>query len=371
LKSSTGANLTADNWQYRYGWGAYTTLNPNGEELLPVYTKVKVSYKGASVEEQQNVASNPYFEFNTKLVTAELLSSTGANLTADKYQYRYGWGSYTDLDPNGEELLPVTTKVKVHYKHACVEEQQNVNSLSNFVFNTKLVTAELLSSTGANLTADKYQYRYGWGAYYPLDPNGEELLPVTTKVKVHYKHACVEEQQNVNSDASYEFNTVLVTADLKDTQNNTLTADSWSYRYGWGTYYTLNNAGEELLPLTVKVKATYNGEAKEKQQNVKTAPDYHFTWDGNALYKSGSEDFTSTLKEVKVYPNPSDGKFIIDNIDSFDNLAIYDLTGRLIYSKELADENTVNILLDNPVAGTYVIKLDGINSSINTPLIIK
>ncbi|MDZ7776359.1 MAG: hypothetical protein U5L09_12545 [Bacteroidales bacterium] len=94
-----------------------------GEELLPVNTKVKVTYKGASVEKQQNTGSNASFNFNTVKVTSELLASDNSDLTDDAdFDYRFGYGAYSTFDPvAGKELLPVNTKVKVTYKGASVE----------------------------------------------------------------------------------------------------------------------------------------------------------------------------------------------------------------------------------------------------------
>lgn len=370
LKDSQNGLLTADSWEYRYGWGSYAPMNNLGEELLPVNVKVRVGYKGTKVEKQQNVGSNSHYDFNTVNVTADLKSSTGGTLTADNWKYRYGWGAYSTLDNAGEELLPVNVKVKVYYNGACVEKQQNVGSNSHYDFNTVNVTANLEDSNGDPLTADNWKYRYGWGAYSALTNTGHELLPVNVKVKVYYKGACVEKQQNVGSNSNYNFNTVLVTADLEDGNGGSLTADAWDYRYGWGAYSSLNNAGEELLPVNVKVRATYNGTTKEKQQNVGSNSSYLFNWNGSSLYKSVN-DYDFIAEKISVYPNPSDGKFMIENVANYFRLSIYDMTGKVVYQSEINDVNNQNIILDNPVPGAYIIQLEGVGSKVTTPIMIK
>ena len=84
-------------FEYRYGFDPYTTLT-GPTELLPVSTKVKVTYGGTSVEKSQNVATTPHFLFNTGKVTSSTCT-----------KYRYGFGSYmTFTDPM--ELLAVSTK---------------------------------------------------------------------------------------------------------------------------------------------------------------------------------------------------------------------------------------------------------------------
>ncbi len=370
LRNSIGELLVADSWEYRYGWGGYTAFTNAGHELLPVNTKIRVGYKGATVEKEQNANTNSHYDFATKSVTAELNDSQNGALTATSWQYRYGWGSYNTLNNLGEELLPVAVKVTTCYKGAKVEKEQNVNTNSNYVFNTKKVTAELKDSDNNLLTASDWKYRYGWGSYSSLNNLGEELLPVAVKVKTYYKGACVEKEQNVNTNANYNFNTVLVTADLVDAGNQPLVATTWDYRYGWGSYYTLNNAGEQLLPVNVKVRATYNSMSKEKEQNVGTTPYYLFTCNGSSIFKSANEyDFTS--EKVNVYPNPSDGKFIIENVNNYFRLSVYDMTGRIVYQSDINDVNTQNIILDNPVAGAYMIQLEGIGTTVTTPIMIK
>jgi hypothetical protein len=57
---------SAASWEYRFGWGTHIAFDPAvGVELLPVNTKVRVSYLGASVEKQQNtkVQFAPRFQY--------------------------------------------------------------------------------------------------------------------------------------------------------------------------------------------------------------------------------------------------------------------------------------------------------------------
>ena len=370
LRNSGGNLLTASTWEYRYGWGGYTALTNTGHELLPVAVKVRVGYKGATVEKEQNVGTNSHFDFATKNVTANLFDSDNNLLSADTWQYRYGWGDYTSMNNSGEELLPVAVKVRVGYKGALVEKEQNVGINPAYTFNTKKVTANLFDSDNNLLTANAWKYRYGWGGYTTMNNSGEELLPVAVKVKTHFKGACVEKEQNVNTNSVYNFNTVLVKADLKDGNGGTLNADAWDYRYGWGSYSTLDNAGEELLPVNVKVRATYNSQTREKEQNVGTNSSYLFTWNGVSLYKS-TNDYDFTAEKVSVYPNPSDGKFMIENVANYFRLSVYDMTGRVVYQSDINEVNNQNIILDNPVPGVYMIQLEGVGSTITRQIMIK
>jgi YHS domain-containing protein len=374
LASDNTTDLTSGaTFQYRFGWGAYSSLDPvAGEELLPVNTKVQVTYKGASVEKEQNINSDATFDFATKKITAQLLASDNtADLTAGAtFQYRFGWGAYSSLDPvAGEELLPVNTKVNVTYKGASVEKEQNINSDATFDFATKKITAQLLASDNTtDLTAGAtFQYRFGWGAYSSLDPvAGEELLPVNTKVNVTYKGASVEKEQNINSDATFDFATKKVTASLTEGANDLTASATWDYRYGWGAYSTLIPTGEELLPVNTKVRVTYNSTTKEKEQNVNTDPAFSFTWDGTGL-KSGilEEIADEVIPEFsfKLYPVPANTRLIVEITFDTNAGAVYqviDMTGRTVKNgtwKLNRGFNTNEIAVDDLVDGQYIFRL--------------
>ena len=384
LQESDNDDITASaTWEYRYGWGSHTTFDPvAGIERLPVNTKVKVTYEGASVEKQQNVASNSHFDFNTVLVTADLQESDNDDITAGAtWEYRYGWGSHTAFDPvAGIERLPVNTKVKVTYEGASVEKQQNASSNSHFDFNTVLVTADLQESDNDDITTSAtWEYRYGWGSHTAFDPvAGIERLPVNTKVKVSYKGASVEKQQNVSSSSHFDFNTVSVTASLMDGATD-LTLDpgtNWEYRYGWGSYASLDPSGEELLPVNTKVKVTYMGDSDEKQQNVGSNSSFAFFWNGSSISRL---DVASTFKapELNVYPNPAYSKTMLDvtlHQDDKVYLAIFDMSGKMIQVLHegvlLEGTHKFKLNFTDQAEGTYICRMVGKNGVTNKMIIV-
>ena len=210
-------------------------------ELLPVNTKVRVTYAGADVEKEQSVGSNPDFVFATVPISAELLASDGITDLSPgaTFEYRYGWGSYTPLT-GPTELLPVNTKVKVNYAGTAVEKEQSVGSAPLFTFKTQPVSAQLLASDGTtDLSASAtFEYRYGWGGYTPLTGT-TELLPVNTKVKVTYAGTSIEKEQNVSTSPAFTFQTGSVTS-----------ATCTQYRYGWGSYMPFTDPLELLAAST-------------------------------------------------------------------------------------------------------------------------
>ncbi len=381
LQNSQNDGIAGGDFDYRKGWNAYNNLglDATGEGYWtfvngnPSNIEVKAKYKGANVTKIQNIQVNPIFIFNTVDVTADLRNSTGGLITDEtSWEYRHGWNAYAPLDNAGEELLPVSTEVKISYKGASTTLIQNVGSNSHYDFNTVKVTADLTDSEDNLITTGTtWEYRHGWNSYSPLDNTGEELLPVSTEVKIGYKTASVTLIQNAGSNSQYDFNTVKVTADLLDDNSTDISASAvWHYRHGWNSYSPLDYTGEELLPVSTEVKAVYNSQVKTKIQNASTTPGFNFTWGNGSLYKSVN-DFDFTAEKVNVYPNPSEGRFTIENVTNYFRLSVYDMTGKIVYQSDINEVNSQNITLDNPVAGAYMIQLEGVGSTITTPIMIK
>ena len=252
LLDSGGGGLAGGHFKYRFGWSDYTDIGTTGASGVILYaidglhtnTKFNVTYLGASLEKEQNIAADSFVVFQTVSVTAVLNDSGGNPISSGvSFQYRYGWGSYQPLT-GPTELLPVATKVKVSYKGASVEKEQNVGTNPSFVFQTVSVTAVLNDSGGNPISSGvSLQYRYGWGVHQPFN-SPIELLPVNIKVKVSYAGASVEKEQNVGTSPSFVFQTGSVVSD-----SGTCT----HYRYGYNPYRTFTS-GMELLPVATKFK---------------------------------------------------------------------------------------------------------------------
>ncbi|WP_053975672.1 T9SS type A sorting domain-containing protein [Mangrovimonas xylaniphaga] len=355
LETSLPLDITneADNWEYRFGYGPYTSFDPTtGEELLPGNTKVKVSHKGTSKEIQQNTGAISHFDFNTVKVTADLETSLSADITGQAtFQYRFGYDSYSILDPvNGEELLPGDTKVKVSHKGTSKEMQQNTGADASFDFNTVQVTASLVESNPDNdITADAtWQYRFGYGSYTSFNPiDGEELLSGNTKVQVSYKGTSKEMQQNTGADSSFDFQTVLAMANLCGG-----TSGTYVYRYGYGPYMPFNPSGEELLPVNTKVKATNDGStSQEKQQNIGSDSFFEFSFDCVAPTTAAPQvSAFDTQNTVKCYPNPT-SEYVTLETDHPGNIFIFNTTG---YQVHKGKGKTVNVI--NYPEGWYFVK---------------
>jgi hypothetical protein len=252
LNDSGGNQITNGvSFQYRYGWNDKQDFS-GSKELLPVNTKMTVYYMGTEIEKEQNVGTSPDFVFQTVPVTARLNDSGGAQITNGvSFKYRYGWNDKQDFS-GPKELLPVNTKITVYYMGTQIEKEQNVGTNSDFVFSTVSVSAQLLDSGSGDLTSSAtFEFRYGWESYQSFS-GPMELLPVSTKMRVHYANGTTGDlTQNVGSNANFSWQTGKVTSG---------SGTATHYRYGWGTFHPFTN-GMELLPLSTKF--TFNDGTSE------------------------------------------------------------------------------------------------------------
>jgi len=178
------------------------------------------------------------------------------------------------------ELLPGT--YKFHFR-SCDRADLTIDSSA---MTKSFVCAQLLDSGSGGLAGGDFEYRFGWGSHMSMgttDASGTILygidgLQTNTKFRVSYAGGTTgDKQQNIASDSFVVFQTVPVTANLLDSVGTTDLSSSatFQYRYGWGTHQPLTGP-IELLPVAIKVQVSYAGTSLEKEQNVKTSPNFVF-----------------------------------------------------------------------------------------------
>ena len=115
------------------------------------------------------------------------------------------------------------------------------------------------------------------------------------------------------------------------------------YTYGNSSRYTSYNFNDELSSVYYRLKQVDN--------------------DGSYSYsKTVFIDNNQTPSRIKIYPNPSKGKFVIENVfeeNEMINIQVYDVFGKLI-SKETVSSNqsTIELNLANIESGWYFISLE-------------
>ncbi len=210
LLSSTNAGLAGGSASaYVNGWKTLGTTAGNGAVValfdgLLGNTAVSMGYAGGSIQKSQNLLANSFVDFQTAKVTMNLLASQGNPLKGKAEYYGSTWTTFGSGETSTTmELLPTTYSFRVTYAGATVVAGQNVASSANVVFNTVLVTMNLLASQGNPLKGKAEYYDLTLKAWTTFG-SGEtsttmELLPTTYSFRVTYAGATVVAGQNVAS----------------------------------------------------------------------------------------------------------------------------------------------------------------------------
>lgn len=88
-------------------------------------------------------------------------------------------------------------------------------------------------------------------------------------------------------------------------------------------------------------------------------------------------DTTTAIRNVKsthswsLYPNPTNNIVNIKGVDTFDAVFIYDVYGKLIFTKDLFKESNISVNLDNYAKGVYFVQLKNGLYSESDILIVK
>ena len=78
-----------------------------------------------------------------------------------------------------------------------------------------------------------------------------------------------------------------------------------------------------------------------------------------------------TKSDINLYPNPANNVISISNLDNFDFLQIKDLLGKVVYKKNISKVNNTTIDVQDLSTGTYLLNLDGLQSSISRKIVIE
>lgn len=115
----------------------------------------------------------------------------------------------------------------------------------------------------------------------------------------------------------------------------------------------------------------------------------NFGWWGNTctgnsdgtlcgIFKSATVDYNASAanenineENILLYPNPVTNNLCIDNICQITNIKIVNISGQLLYTAALKEENTMTIECSNFVTGTYIMYLTDKTGNVNKRLFIK
>ena len=180
LKDSKGYGISgATAKYYNGGWYNATEVTDQDGNMLIVIDGlagnviVQAWDKGANNSSAaQELKTNAFYQFQTKLVTFELLDSKGIAFPSDQYAgqfYAQSWKNFgIDNDKNKQvELLPGKYSFGVNHNGAWMQKEQDITQFPTVQFQTGLV---IVHFAGGNVQ----YYKGGWKNY----TGPVELLPV-------------------------------------------------------------------------------------------------------------------------------------------------------------------------------------------------
>jgi hypothetical protein len=282
LQNSQGTLIDQGTVQYYSGaWRQFgTTVNGTAnKELLPNNYSFRMTYAYASKDKQQDVGTNPTVVFQTINAVVQLQNSQGALIDQGTAQYYSGAWREFGTTSNGvanKELLPNNYSFRMTYAYASKDKQQDIGANPTVVFQTVNAAVQLKNSQGTLIDQGTVQYYSGAWRTFGTTTNGtanKELLPNNYSFRMMYEYVSLDKSQDLSTNNTVDFSTVLCTIRVKNTQNQPV--DSATASYYSGAWRQIGNTinGEitkELLPVNLTFRIKYGTQQQDKQQNLST-----------------------------------------------------------------------------------------------------
>ncbi len=98
------------------------------------------------------------------------------------------------------------------------------------------------------------------------------------------------------------------------------------------------------------------------------ADDPHlFSYSGGSI---GLDEVTEN-EFLRIYPNPNSGQFRVKTNLSSGTINILNLTGQIVYSDTLKNQDTTMIDVSGFVPGIYILRIKSVNSIVTKKLLIE
>src|SRR5208283_435864 len=284
LKNSQGNLMDTGTVQYYSGaWRTFGTTSGGvtTKELLPNSYSFSMTYAYASNNKQQDIGANSTVVFQTVNAAVQLKNSQGSLIDQGTVQYYSGaWRTFgtTSGGVTTKELLPNSYSFSMMYAFASNNKQQDLNSNTTVVFQTVNTTVQLKNSQGNLMDTGTVQYYSGAWRAFGTTTNGAvslELLPNSYQFSMTYAYVSNNKTQDVGSNNTVIFSTVLATVNVINTQNNPVNNAAVTYYSGaWRQLgNTVNgNATKELLPANLQFRAQSGSVSQNKTQDLSTNP---------------------------------------------------------------------------------------------------
>ncbi|TYP79306.1 DUF4962 domain-containing protein [Paenibacillus methanolicus] len=275
---------------YAAGWKSFGTTDASGAANKPLtdgsYT-FAITYEGKTIQRTVNTGSQPVVAFQTVQVKVQLKDSSGSPLDGGEVSfYSDNWRTFGPVS-GGEvvkELLPAAYSFAMKYEGKNVQKEQDVSADAVVAFQTVKVNVQLKDSSGNPLDGGEASFYSDTWRTFGVTSGGEaakELLPGTYTYAMTYAGTISQKSQDTLVNPVVVFQTVSVTAQLRDAQG--LPVDGGEAAYyaanGWQTLGVTNGgiARKELLAGSNTFSMTFAGNVRQKTQNTANSPLIEFT----------------------------------------------------------------------------------------------
>ncbi len=289
LKNSTGTKLTGGTLQYYdaspNGAGWKDAVNNNDGTFSINTTKTSLSLRmtyGYGSQQKNNIPINSdTVIFQTVNAQVQLRNSNETLLDTGIVQYYAGAWRTFGTTSNGiatKELLASNYSFRMTYGYASIDTVQDISANPTVVFKTTNAQVQLKNSQGNLIDQGTVQYYAGAWRTFGATTNGiatKELLPTNYSFRMTYAYASSDKVQNIGSNNTVLFSTVLATVSVKNLQNNPVNNAIVTYYSGaWRSFGTTVNGEtvKELLPINLQFRSKLGTTQADKTQNLSTNP---------------------------------------------------------------------------------------------------
>ncbi len=281
LQNSQGVQIPASN--VKYYDTSWKDAVDNGDGTFTVITtkpnvSVRMFYEYANQTVNNIPAQNNTYTFHTVNTQVELENSSGQLIDEGIVQYYAGAWRDFGTTVNGvasKELLPDNYSFRMTYEYGSNDKQQDVSSNATVIFQTVNAAVQLQNSTGSLIDQGTVQYYAGAWRSFGTTVNGvvnKELLSNNYSFRMTYEYVSTDKQQDLNTNPTVTFSTVLCTVQVKDQQNQPVNnADVKYYSGAWREIGLTNSNGEitkELLPANLSFRAALGTVHQDVQQDL-------------------------------------------------------------------------------------------------------
>jgi|WetSurMetagenome_2_1015567.scaffolds.fasta_scaffold04551_3 hypothetical protein len=281
LANSQGTQIPASLVKY-YDTSWKDAVN-NGDGTFTVISdkqtvSLRMFYEYANQTVHNVTAHNNTYTFHTVNASVELKNSSGNLIDVGTVQYyAEAWRTF-GTTINGianKELLPINYSFRMTYEYGSQDKQQDISVNPTVVFQTVNAAVELRTSTGSLIDQGTVQYYAGAWRTFGTTQNGvthKELLPINYNFGMTYEFVPVDKQQNLSTNSTVTFSTVLCTVKVTKANGQPLAgANTKYYSVAWRDIGLTNANGEatkELLPKNLNFRAISGSVSQDKQQDI-------------------------------------------------------------------------------------------------------